>query len=71
MAASPPTHDSVVIRDVDGDHVLDVVAAGSSLGGFRGHRNRTFATPFKTGLARDLGHDVAVADLNGDGIATS
>src|ERR1044071_2863604 len=61
-------YDSVVIRDIDGDHNLDVVAAGDSLGVFRGLGNRTFDAPFKTALDGDFAHDVAVADLNGDGI---
>lgn len=61
-------YDSVVIRDVDRDHVPDVVAAGDSLGVFRGLGGRAFAAPFKAGLHADYAHDVAVGDLNGDGI---
>lgn len=70
ISLDPDTaYQSIAIADIDGDHVSDVVVVGSSLAVFRSRGDRSFDPPFKTELTGNAGHDVAVGDLNADGIA--
>jgi hypothetical protein len=62
-------YDSVATGDVDGDQVPDLVAVGEQLAVFRGAGNRNYLPPVETAVRADYARQVAVADLDGDGLA--
>src|SRR5690606_18559365 len=70
--AHPPTPGgpalrSLAVGDVDGDGLLDVVAAGEALVVFRGHGDGTLAAPVATALPSPVSGLLTVGDLDGDG----
>ncbi|CAF1468490.1 unnamed protein product [Adineta steineri] len=60
---------SVVVNDLNNDHILDIIASDSTSGGiaiFMGYGNESYGTPLILPTYDDLPNSLAIGDLNND-----